>query len=91
MRNGRCRMHGGASTGPKTERGLARSRQANWKHGCYSAKSKLQAKLLHQLLGECRGTVRDIAGLAGQVERGHQARQYTRLPRYGAATSLRDS
>ncbi len=28
MRNGRCRMHGGASTGPKTADGLARWRAA---------------------------------------------------------------
>lgn len=31
MANGRCRMHGGASTGPRTPKGLARSRKANWK------------------------------------------------------------
>ena len=39
MRNGRCRMHGGASTGPRTPEGLARSRKANWKHGRYSAET----------------------------------------------------
>jgi hypothetical protein len=33
MRNGRCRMHGGTSTGPKTPEGLERSRRAKWKHG----------------------------------------------------------
>jgi hypothetical protein len=33
MANGRCRMHGGPSTGPRTESGLQRSRRANWKHG----------------------------------------------------------
>ena len=66
MRNGRCRMHGGASTGPRTSRGLARSRRANWKHGCYSAQSKLQAKLLQQLLRECREQCRDIADIAAQ-------------------------
>ncbi|MEX1206632.1 MAG: HGGxSTG domain-containing protein [Dongiaceae bacterium] len=37
MRNGRCRMHGGASTGPRTPAGLARSRRAGWKHGARSA------------------------------------------------------
>jgi hypothetical protein len=37
MKNGRCRMHGGKSTGPRTPEGLARSRRANWKHGYYSA------------------------------------------------------
>src|SRR6266568_1137873 len=33
MPNGRCKLHGGKSTGPRTPEGLARSRRANWKHG----------------------------------------------------------
>lgn len=37
MRNGRCRLHGGLSTGPRTSAGLARSRCARWKHGARSA------------------------------------------------------
>jgi hypothetical protein len=36
MANGRCRMHGGASTGPRTAEGLERSRKANWQHGYHS-------------------------------------------------------
>jgi hypothetical protein len=60
MLNGRCRMHGGASTGPRTETGLARSRRANWKHGWYSATAKLEAKLLHRFLRLCRAKCRDI-------------------------------
>jgi hypothetical protein len=36
MRNGRCRLHGGLSTGPKTREGLERIRQAATKHGRYS-------------------------------------------------------
>ena len=33
----KCRMHGGASTGPRTPAGLERCRKANWKHGRRSA------------------------------------------------------
>ena len=33
----RCRMHGGASTGPRTPEGMERSRKADWRHGGYSA------------------------------------------------------
>jgi hypothetical protein len=33
-------MHGGASTGPRTPEGLARSRRANWKHGRYSEEAR---------------------------------------------------
>jgi hypothetical protein len=31
MPNGRCKVHGGKSTGPRTPEGLERSRRANWK------------------------------------------------------------
>ena len=37
MRNGRCRMHGGKSTGPRTPEGLERSRKARLVHGRYAA------------------------------------------------------
>src|SRR5215207_3288739 len=57
MPNGRCRMHGGPSTGPRTPEGLERSRRSNWKHGYYSAKEKRvrrearqQYRLLRQLI-----------------------------------------
>ncbi len=42
MPNGRCRMHGGMSTGPRTAEGLARSRKARWQHGYYSARAKAE-------------------------------------------------
>jgi len=34
MANGRCRMHGGLSTGPRTPEGLARCRTTRLVHGC---------------------------------------------------------
>jgi len=37
MANGRCRMHGGASTGPRTDDGRKRLRAARIVHGRYSA------------------------------------------------------
>lgn len=40
MKNGRCRMHGGGSTGPKTAEGKDAIRRAHWKHGQYSKFSK---------------------------------------------------
>ena len=39
MPNGRCRLHGGRSTGPRTEAGRAALAAANTKHGCYGASS----------------------------------------------------
>lgn len=50
MKNGRCRMHGGKSTGPKTKEGLERSRRANFKHGKYSKESKILNRKLKELL-----------------------------------------
>ena len=45
MQNGRCRLHGGLSTGPKTAEGIERIRKARTKHGRYSAAAKAgQAK-----------------------------------------------
>jgi len=37
MQNGRCRLHGGKSTGPRTAAGLARSRAARLRHGARTA------------------------------------------------------
>ncbi len=37
MKNGRCRMHGGLSTGPRTAEGRERCRRARLTHGGYSA------------------------------------------------------
>lgn len=45
MRNGRCRMHGGASTGPRTPEGLARCAAAATKHGRRNADARGQAAL----------------------------------------------
>jgi len=36
MKSGRCRLHGGCSTGQRTPEGRERSRKANFKHGRYS-------------------------------------------------------
>ncbi len=50
MRNGRCRLHGGKSTGPRTLEGLERSRKARRRHGRYSAEAKAERRHLRQLM-----------------------------------------
>jgi hypothetical protein len=40
MANGRCRMHGGASTGPRTAEGLARMRKARTRTGLHTAEMR---------------------------------------------------
>ncbi len=52
MPNGRCRMHGGKSTGPRTEAGLARCRRARYRHGRYSAEAKERRKEIRRLMAE---------------------------------------
>jgi hypothetical protein len=61
MLNGRCRMHGGASTGPRTPEGLARSRRANWKHGRYSAKAKADLQTVRRLVKASRDLIRELS------------------------------
>jgi len=43
MPNGRCRMHGGSSTGARTAEGLRRCQTAARKHGGRDASSRAKA------------------------------------------------
>ncbi len=58
--NGKCRMHGGASTGPRTAEGLARSRRARWKHGLYSAEAMAEQKRVRELLTKSRELLKQM-------------------------------
>lgn len=59
MRNGRCRLHGGKSTGPRTPEGVARSRVGNWKHGQFSERAKAEAASIRMLLRYSRALVNE--------------------------------
>lgn len=59
MPNGRCRLHGGKSTGPRTPEGLEASRRARWKHGQYSAEARAARKGAVTILDLAR-FVRDV-------------------------------
>jgi len=56
MKNGRCRLHGGLSTGPRTPEGRARCAAARRKHGGYSAATRA-------LLAEARARLCRSRGL----------------------------
>jgi hypothetical protein len=45
----RCRLHGGLSTGAKTQEGKARSQKGNWKHGEYSMEFIKNIKILNKI------------------------------------------
>ena len=62
MKNGRCRMHGGPSTGPRTPEGKERSRMAGWKHGRFSKaaiaarqQTRITMRTIRELLEELDG------------------------------------
>jgi hypothetical protein len=44
MANGRCRLHGGLSTGPTTWAGIERIKEANTKHGRYSKAARARRR-----------------------------------------------
>jgi len=60
MKNGRCRLHGGKSTGPKTPEGIERIRQSHLKHGEYTEEAIASRKEFNALLRELRGTINEI-------------------------------
>ena len=61
MASGRCRMHGGLSTGPRTAAGLARSRRANYKHGRYSVEAKERWKEARRLMADAEAFLERLA------------------------------
>lgn len=60
MRNGRCRLHGGKSTGPKTTTGALRSRTTRLCHGRYSQKEIQQRREDSEILRELRALARRL-------------------------------
>lgn len=59
-KNGRCRVHGGASTGPRTEDGRTRISEANLRHGRYT-KDKLEKRRENAVKGrEIRKKLRQL-------------------------------
>ena len=57
MANGRCRLHGGLSTGAKTEEGVERIRRAVTKHGRYSAAAIAERRRFREMFKKCREVV----------------------------------
>lgn len=60
MPNGRCRMHGGASTGPRTPEGLKRMRDAKTQHGRYT---RQHLELMELIRALDAATKRTLEGL----------------------------
>ncbi len=60
MPNGRCRLHGGKSTGPRTAEGLALIRAARTKHGRYSADNRRMAELVRRLRAGAKALIEEL-------------------------------
>jgi hypothetical protein len=60
MPNGRCRIHGGLSTGPKTAEGIERIRRAVTKHGFYSKAARDERR-------RGRAALRELRALTGRL------------------------
>jgi hypothetical protein len=61
MANGRCRLHGGLSTGPRTAEGIDRIRRAVTKHGRYTAVAKAERRKYRQFMKEACALVKEIS------------------------------
>ena len=73
-KNGRCRLHGGASTGAKTSEGRKRISQANIRHGKYM-KETLEKQRMNAAIGRAiRKEIRQIE--QGLVKEGILARDW---------------
>jgi len=57
---GRCKLHGGASTGPVTKDGLARLTEARTKHGKFTKEKRAEARRRAQVGREIKAELRDI-------------------------------
>jgi hypothetical protein len=51
--NGRCRFHGGLSTGAKTQDGKYRQKMASWKHGMRSKEVLMEKRYFRDLINTC--------------------------------------
>ena len=60
----RCRNHGGASTGPRTEAGRARIATAQLKHGRLTKEKREEAKRRAEVGRQIRAELKDIAARA---------------------------
>jgi hypothetical protein len=68
MKNGRCRMHGGGSTGPKTAEGIERIRKSRTKHGRYSKASIAMRRESRQTIQSLRASLRTLIDAGDDIE-----------------------
>jgi len=60
MKNGRCRLHGGRSTGPRTAAGIEAIRRSRTTHGRFSAQAIAERQHDRLLLRQLRDLLRQF-------------------------------
>jgi hypothetical protein len=87
MRNGRCRLHGGLSTGPKTSEGRHRIRLALLKHGRYTKQAKQERLQWRELVRTSMGLLRQLKGLPPSASGSHES-EPAAFDRKGSADAM---
>ena len=72
--NGKCKLHGGRSSGPRTKGGLARLVASKTTHGRFTAAKRAEAKRSAQIGREVRAELRDIEQWA--LDHGHLSKKW---------------
>ena len=71
---GRRRLHGGASTDPKTTDGLTRLTEAQIKHGRFTKEKRAEAKRRAEQGRQMRGELKELE--TWFVDRGHLSKNW---------------
>ena len=71
---GRCKLHGGASTGPRTKDGLARLTEAKIKHGRFTKEKRAAARLFAEQGRQMRGELKELE--TWFVDHGHLSKNW---------------
>ena len=70
--NGRCKLHGGRSKGPRTAKGIARLAASKTTHGCTTAVERAKAKQRAKVGRQVMRAVKEIETWA--LDHGHLAK-----------------
>jgi hypothetical protein len=89
MASGRCRMHGGASTGPRTAAGRERSRAANLVHGYRTVEAREQHRQARVPTQAVTAYVALLRGKALNPERGRPWPRLKTAPRNAPPSGAR--
>jgi len=63
MRNGRCRLHGGKSTGPRTKKGIDAIQRKHFIHGKYTQSNLIEFECAYLLLRKAKSRLQEIVRL----------------------------